>query len=224
MRKGGGGAKGAQYERGICGKLSLWVSNLARNDVFWRSAISGGRAHIMSKRKRGRAFNAQSGDITAIHESGGPLLNAFVIECKHLKDIRLMRAVTGRKHGLPEIWRKLARECDAAGSKLPMLIARQNRLPDVLMTNRDGANILRSGSKGLRTRFILPPLDLYGFLFRDVINEIDFDDIKDVCRSRVCQESSSPPTSTSPHGHVMSIGGKSSHGSKSKSRIVRERL
>jgi len=46
MRKGGGKAKGASFERDICRRLSLWVSAGKQEDVFWRSAMSGGRSTV----------------------------------------------------------------------------------------------------------------------------------------------------------------------------------
>ena len=36
--------KGSEFEREMCKCLSLWWTDSKRDDVFWRSAQSGGRA------------------------------------------------------------------------------------------------------------------------------------------------------------------------------------
>src|SRR5215216_6431446 len=41
--------KGPQWEREVCRALSLWVTNGERVDVFWRSAMSGGRATVHNR-------------------------------------------------------------------------------------------------------------------------------------------------------------------------------
>lgn len=223
MRAGGGGAKGASYERRICGKLSVWVSGGTRKDVFWRSAMSGGRASVMLHNKRHK-FVAQAGDISAVHKSGSYLLNAFIIECKHLKTLKLLQTICGKRSGLPEIWQKLLKECDQQGRRLPMLVARQNRMLDLLITNRRGYKILRAGCSTLRVRFRLPLFDMFGFLLRDVLTDIDFANIRGRCRSYKCPDTSLPLTYISPQGNRMPTAGKSSGGSASRRNIPRLRL
>jgi len=71
-----GKQKGNEFERKVCKKLSLWISNGERDDIFWRSAGSGSRATV-SKTVRG------TGDIVAIDPLGFPLIDRFVIECKN---------------------------------------------------------------------------------------------------------------------------------------------
>ena len=81
MRKGGGKEKGSAYERAICKRLSLYVSKGKRDDLFWRSAMSGGRATLQAK--KGKKAQAQAGDITSIAAEGNKLTSTFMIECKH---------------------------------------------------------------------------------------------------------------------------------------------
>ena len=50
MRKGGGKAKGSSFERLICKELSLWITGGEHQDVFWRSAMSGGRSTVAMKK------------------------------------------------------------------------------------------------------------------------------------------------------------------------------
>lgn len=72
--------KGSQFERNICGKLSLWWTNKKRDDVFWRAAQSGGRAKMRGR--RGRDTHGQHGDILAVDPIGEPLIDMFTIELK----------------------------------------------------------------------------------------------------------------------------------------------
>jgi hypothetical protein len=81
-------AKGASFERTICKKLSLWWTYDSRDDVFWRSSQSGGRATI--RHRQGKRTAGSYGDITALDPIGEPLLKLFTIELKR-----------GQSHGEP---------------------------------------------------------------------------------------------------------------------------
>jgi len=123
MNKGGGKAKGGEFERQICKRLSEWVSDGKSDDLFWRSAMSGGRATVRKKKNQETASG--QGDITAVTPAGNILTDRFVIECKHLKSIGLDMHVYGQGP-LAGIWDKLRKECNG---KKPMLILRENRRP-----------------------------------------------------------------------------------------------
>lgn len=73
-------AKGADFERDISRTLSLWWSHGERDDIFWRTSMSGGRATVRSKAGKSTAY--QAGDITATDPIGAPLIKATVIELK----------------------------------------------------------------------------------------------------------------------------------------------
>src|SRR6476660_6899090 len=81
-------AKGADFEREICKQLSLWWTYDSRDDVFWRSSQSGGRATVRFRKGKGTA--GSYGDICAMDPIGEPLLKLFTIELKR-----------GRSHGEP---------------------------------------------------------------------------------------------------------------------------
>jgi len=72
--------KGSEYERKMAKTLSLWWSNGHRDDIFWRSTTSGGRA--TERAKKGLKTSGQQGDIAAIHPSGRKLLDICTIELK----------------------------------------------------------------------------------------------------------------------------------------------
>lgn len=74
------GAKGGQFERAFCKRLSLWWTGQKRDDIFWRTASSGGRATVRIRQSRSTAGGY--GDICALHPSGEPLLDVGVFELK----------------------------------------------------------------------------------------------------------------------------------------------
>ncbi len=88
----GGNAKGSGFERSVCKQLSNWWSSglegKARDDIFWRSSQSGGRA--TQRAKQGKATFGAYGDIAAVDPVGQPLLRLVTIELKR-----------GRSHGHP---------------------------------------------------------------------------------------------------------------------------
>lgn len=84
-----GNNKGSSFERKICKRLSLWWTNGERDDVFWRSAQSGGRATFRAQ--KGKTTFGSYGDIAAVDPIGLPLLKVFTMELKR-----------GRSHGHPE--------------------------------------------------------------------------------------------------------------------------
>jgi hypothetical protein len=132
-------AKGASYERAICKRLSMWVSNLHRQDCFWRSAMSGGRATVLGKFRAGGHRNtrpkhdAHAGDIVATHPLGNLLCQNFVVECKHYKDLKWTTLVYGGAGQVLGFWHKVKAEAFGSGRQ-PLLVMRQNSMPDIVMT------------------------------------------------------------------------------------------
>lgn len=72
--------KGAEYERHLCKELSLWWTEGDRNDIFWRTSQSGGRA--TTRAKTGQRTFGQYGDIQAVDPLGLPLLQLVTVETK----------------------------------------------------------------------------------------------------------------------------------------------
>lgn len=73
-------SKGSAFEREICKKLSLWWTDGARDDVFWRTSGSGARAK--TRGKSGKSTFGQYGDIQATDPIGQPLIDLCSIEVK----------------------------------------------------------------------------------------------------------------------------------------------
>ena len=73
-------AKGGGYEREISKKLSLWWTYGKRDDIFWRTAGSGGRATTRMKTRKKTADSA--GDLMALSKIGKPFTKRFLVEIK----------------------------------------------------------------------------------------------------------------------------------------------
>ena len=126
MRPGGGKSKGASFEREVCKKLSLWVSHGEREDLFWRSAMSGGRATVGAR--KGKDLSHQAGDICSVHSDGHKLTDAFFFECKHVKSLQLDQFLIKGTGTLAGFWTKAKQEAKRH-NKIPIIIAKQNNWP-----------------------------------------------------------------------------------------------
>jgi hypothetical protein len=138
MRKGGGKAKGASFERQISKDLSLWVSNGKNQDVFWRSAMSGGRTTVAMK--KGNKLSAQAGDLSSVHRLGHTFIDIFVVECKAYKTLNFESIIKG-KGFLLDFWEKVRKEAKDH-DKLPMLVGKQNNHPIIVCLCGEGVKRL----------------------------------------------------------------------------------
>lgn len=155
-------AKGSSFERGVCKRLSLWISHDKQEDALWRSSQSGGRSTTAFK--KGKRFSDQAGDICSIHPIGRPLTDRFLIECKHIKTLKFSGLITN-KGNLVEFWAK-AKEQATQHKKMPMLIAKQNSQPVIVCLTKEGAEALAIKLKCILT---VPRMNFYVFLFEDII-------------------------------------------------------
>lgn len=138
MRRGGGKQKGASFEREVCVSLSQWITAGEREDVFWRSAMSGGRATV--GHKRGKALASQVGDISCVHPAGHHFISAFAPECKHYADLDYKGLLTG-KGKLLTFWNEINLQAGRY-DKRPMLLARQNRMQTMICLDISGRKLL----------------------------------------------------------------------------------
>lgn len=163
-----GKAKGGAFERDTCKKLSRWVSGGTHEDLFWRSAMSGGRATVAGR--KGLALRRQAGDITAVSPEGHALTDNFYVECKHLRDIGFKGLVTG-KGPLINIWNKTIVEARNY-NKEPFLIIRQNNWPTLACLTRFGRDTLNARNTphlSVVAVAYCPILEIYRF--DDLLNE-----------------------------------------------------
>lgn len=126
MKRGHGKQKGSGFERVVCKQLSLWVSHGAHKDLFWRSAMSGGRATIAKGAVR------QAGDITAVAPEGHSLTDRFYIEGKFYADLALPRFFLEGTGILAKFWATTCNQAQKYGRE-PMLIAKQNQYPVMVL-------------------------------------------------------------------------------------------
>lgn len=120
MRRGGGKAKGAGFERQVCKALSLLVSDGASTDVFWRSAMSGGRATV--HHAKGVSIR-QAGDICAVAPEGHEFCDRWFVECKNVKDAGLSSFLISNTGPLAKFW-QVAKSQARRHKRSPMIIIR----------------------------------------------------------------------------------------------------
>lgn len=72
--------KGRRFEIALATQLSLWWSGTDRDDIYWHTHDSGGRA--TRRARKGKSTKNHSGDICATDAVGQPLLDMFTIEAK----------------------------------------------------------------------------------------------------------------------------------------------
>lgn len=133
--------KGGLFEREVCKAFSLWVTGGQSDDLFWRSAMSGGRATLQYQ--KGEKNQMQSGDICAIHSDGWEkLLRYVVVECKSHHNLDLRLSFLQRRGRLVAFWEKLYNQAVVLNRE-PMLVAREFRTPTLLITSLTAAARLK---------------------------------------------------------------------------------
>jgi len=138
--------KGSTWERIVCRRLSLWISDGDDEDVFWRTHGSGGRATRRGKMRGKSQLQFQQGDIGLQKQLSKThpaiqFLTKFVVEIKFYKDLHLADIVYHRRSLLLKFWRKLIIE-SYKYKKNPMLIAKQNNYPAILCLDHSGLSLL----------------------------------------------------------------------------------
>jgi hypothetical protein len=156
MKPGAGHAKGAAFERDICRQLSRWWTLGERDDVFWRTPQSGGRATRRAQKNKSTA--GHYGDIMAVDPIGNPLLKFMTFELKHGYGVAsAMDLIDG---GSKTLWHKwitgAMRVCEEAGSRYWAVIARRHSRKTVICYPSDLRLILDSCMSVPHTFLYLP--------------------------------------------------------------------
>jgi len=163
VKSGGSKRKGSSFERVVCVNLSKWISHGEREDIFWRSSLSGGRATIA--RKGGKVLQSQAGDITAIHPSGQPYIDNFYTEIKHYNSLDYDGLLTNTGL-LSKFWKSTVAEAKFY-KRHPALIAKQNHKPIVIFFQIWGFRFL--DLTDMQCVITAPKAKMYGFLFDDFV-------------------------------------------------------
>ena len=175
----------------MCSRLSLWASGLTRDDIYWRSATSGGRATFRTRQKRSQQalpeLLNQTGDISAIDPLGKPLIDAFFIECKSLADLHLRTLIYGGVGETRKYWEEPLKKARSYKKEL-ITVAKENfGKEELVLTTKTGWEILRQARKpnrAFRVRALFPDLGLYIFFLRDFLTALDYQKLVHVLESR----------------------------------------
>ena len=147
MKKGGGANKGASFERKMAKRLSMWVTNNERDDVFHRSIGSGGWAGVRSR--KGKSATTNHGDLQAIDKVGEPFISLVTVEIKKgygkwsAMDVidQLPKKPNQKKRALQDVEKFLTQAMEqtenSPTAEYPMIIAqRDGRKPVVIVESR----------------------------------------------------------------------------------------
>lgn len=130
MPRSKGKQKGSAFERKVCKELSLWVSHGKHHDLFWRSAMSGGRATV--GRKSGKDHARHAGDISATAPEGHALTDHWYVECKSYRNLAIMSAMLSGTGLLTKFWKETVEQATHY-KRMPMLIAHENNMPTIVL-------------------------------------------------------------------------------------------
>ena len=130
-------AKGSNFERKMCKRFSLWWTDNKRDDVFWRTSQSGGRA--TERQKKNMKTAGGYGDMMATHEIAKPFENIFIMEFKkgYDKDVGVLILVDGKQKEptLLKWWNKNEKIKTESNRKFGLIVFQRNRRrPCIVMT------------------------------------------------------------------------------------------
>lgn len=137
--------KGGKFERLIAKQLSMWWSGGIRDDIFWRSSQSGGRA--TQRLKSGKKTYGSYGDIAALDPIGEPLMKFATIELKcgftHGSAWEVFEALPTKKNAkkfpqsnFEKAITQARRSAEQAGSHGWLLIVKRDRKRPIIYVDR----------------------------------------------------------------------------------------
>ena len=169
------GNKGRQFERDICRQLSLWWTEGARDDIFWRTAASGAR-HTQRK-KRGVSTHGQAGDVAATDPLGAPFLEKYHVEIKKgYNRCSVQDLIDQPSGGLVQGW--LDKADEESGGKSVLIIWRRDRRKTIALVHR----------KALHNPFV----NTLEVVLREIWREINGPKTASVCADRATGKGGAP--------------------------------
>ena len=165
--------KGGVFERKICKRLSLWISDGLRDDLLWRSAMSGGRATLQRRIRTGTKRTNQCGDISAISREGQDFLDVFFVDCKFLKSLQIDAWIYGQEGRLPNTWDKVLGEA-LDHNRVPLVVAKQNHKPELILTTLAGFHHLQGAARFFpwKARFFRNGQEVFVLSFQDLLVKV----------------------------------------------------
>ncbi len=131
MKPGAGKNKGSGYAHVVCKQLSLWWTADLRDDVFYPSQGSGGRA--TRRAIKGITTPGQYGDICCTDPIGQPFMKTFVVEVKRGYNDATIQDLLDKPNSTYLKWfEKAERDRKAAGVPLWMLVVKRDRRDDLV--------------------------------------------------------------------------------------------
>jgi hypothetical protein len=125
-KRGGGAAKGGQFERSMCTLYGLWWTEGSRDDIFWRTSGSGARA--TTRGRSGKKTADQTGDMTYIDPVGKPLIDAFCFEFKFYRTYDMLGVLQPVNENVDwvQFWAKCYDDAMSVARR-PFLVTKRNR-------------------------------------------------------------------------------------------------
>ena len=112
----------------VCRRLSWWITEQEKPEIFWRSATSGAKA--TQDARQGHKVK-QGGDLISIDPAGHWLVEAFSIECKNRHDYGNLDLTMEREGEWLKWWDQCCEDADRA-SKQPLMIFQRFRRPAMI--------------------------------------------------------------------------------------------
>lgn len=128
-------AKGSSFERETAKKISLWWSGDVRDDLLWRSSMSGGRATVRAK--SGKTTANSCGDLTALDAEGQSLLDLTAFELKRGYNTHSIQDLLDKTNGKGGFWdfiEQASRDASLAGSPHWTIIHKRDRREPIYVT------------------------------------------------------------------------------------------
>lgn len=161
MKTGGSKNKGSEFERLVGKKISLWLSQGQRKDLICRTVLSGGQFTVSGL--------GNPGDLMAQHPLAFKFFEKFVLECKHWKNVEMIRFLAADDCGLYKALKKVQREADKH-QKFYMLIVRQNHQKIMLFMPTQAVGLF---TNGLASRYhVLFSGNVYMYYFDEFLGVV----------------------------------------------------
>lgn len=188
--------KGGTFERDMSRLLSVWWSgDVERDDIFWRSSQSGGRA--TSRAKRGKKTAGHAGDLAATDPSGHKFIDVVTVEMKrgyqklNIQDLIDLKPGKPLKVSFLEFVKQSIEAHERAGSYSWLLIQRRDSRREIVWMPMHLAEELRprisqdvATSSTMRIKLNKQRLILYGLPLTTFTKWISPDDFKRVWKRR----------------------------------------
>lgn len=158
--------KGNSFEIEVSKRLSLWLTDNDRDDIFWRSINSGALQTI-----RESGMENHAGDIASVHSLGDKFISKCVLECKSYKDVCLWSMISTPNSDGDNIigWWNKHLGVSRSVNRHPILIVKQNYKPIMFFCSYVfGQSIIDTFS--VNPVLIIPTKKCWVFLFTDILS------------------------------------------------------